>query len=143
MHGSMADEQDRFICVGDGSPLSLGSLARIDPHAKTYAFLNQASADLRLDPREHLLARITPRELVFIQYTCLHPEQTDEEIRDALGLRESEVLAYYAHLDRNFDVRTSAELRHWAFENRLVPMPDDGPQEDGPTEGFDPWVRRF
>lgn len=61
----------------------------------------------------------------------------------ALGLRESTVLAYYTHLGRNFKVHNSSELRRWAFENRLVPMPDDGPEEDMPDEGFDPLVRWY
>ena len=139
----MADEQDRFISIGDGSPLSLGSLARTDLHPKAYKLLYPTSEDPRLDPREHLLARITKGELVFIEHMCRHPEQTDEEAMTVLGLRESTVLAYYAHLGRNFNVHNSSQLRRWAFENRVVPMPENGPEEDAPDEGFNPWVRRF
>ena len=139
MDGSMADEKDRFISIGDGSPLASGSLARIDLDPDTYWVLYQASKDLRRDAREHLLARITPGELVYIEHMCRHPEQTNEQAITALGLRESAVLAYYAHLDRNFSVRNSSELRRWAFENRLVPTPDDGPEEDVqiPVDGLD------
>lgn len=150
----MADEQDRFISIGDGSLLASGSLARIELDPENYWVFYQANKDLRRDAQEHLLARITPGELLFIVHICRHPEQTDEEAMTALGLRESTVLAYYTHLGRNFNVRNSSELRRWAFENLLVPMPDDGPEEeppmpedgpeeDLPEEGPDPWAWSF
>lgn len=147
----MADEPDRSLCIGDGSPLSLRSLARIDLEPETYEALREARESLYLSTREHLLARITPRELVFIAYVCLHPEQTDAEVMAALGLRESTMLAYYAHLKRNFHVRTPSELRRWAGKNHLVSMPDDDPVADlpddppvePPVKGFDPWVRWY
>lgn len=61
------------------------------------------------------------------------------------------MLAYYNHLKRNFNVRTSSELRCWAIQNQLVSMPDDDPVDDlpndppvdPPVKTFDPWVRRY
>lgn len=146
MGGGMDDEQDRSISYGEGSPLSLGSVAGIDLDPKAHKLLYEGKKELGVDARELILARITPRELVFIEYVYRHPEQTDEEVMTALGLRESTVLAYYAHLGRNFNVRNSSELRHWVFKNQLVRMPDDEPEEDKvdkPNEGFDPWVRWY
>ncbi len=143
MDGSMDDENDRSISYGEGSPLSLGSVAGIDLGPKVHKLLYEAKGDLGLDAREHLLARITPPELVFIAHVYLHPEQTDEEVRNALGLKESTVQAYYAHLGRNFNVRNSSELRRWVFENQLVRQPDEEPDEDATDEGFDPWVRWY
>jgi len=139
----MADEFGRSICVGDDSPLSMFSLARINLDPKTYRALYEAKEDLRLDPRDHLLARITPRELVFITYLCLHPEETDEEVMSALGLCERTVLAYFTHLGRNFNVRNSSQLRNWAGENRLVSLPDLASEDDEPVERFDPWARWY
>lgn len=81
------DGPDRSLCIGDGSPLSLNSLARIDLDPETYQALCEARERHYLATREHLLARITPRERVFIEYVCLHPEQTDAEVMAALGLR--------------------------------------------------------
>ena len=145
------DGADRSLYIGDGSPLSLNSLARIDLDLETYQALCEARERLYLTTREHLLARITPRERVFIEPVCLHPEQTDAEVMAALGLRESTVLAYYDHLKRNFNVRTRSELRYWAIKNHLVSMPDDdpvddvpkGPTVDPPVKTFDPWVRWY
>lgn len=149
----MADEPDRSICIGDGSALSLGTLARFDLDPNTYKLLSQAIEDQGEDPRERLLARLTPGELVYMVYTCLHPEETDQEVMTALGLRESTFLAYYIHLDRNFHIRTSSDLRRWAFKNNLVRTPDDGsamdlpkedpPEDDGQDKRFDPWVRWY
>jgi len=140
----MDDEQEGFISISNESPFSMGSLAGINLHPKNYWLLYHASEDLRQDTTEHLRARITPGELAFIEHMCQHPEQTDEEATAAVGLRESTVLAYYAHLGRNFNVHNSSDLRKWAFENRLVtPASDDPPEEEGTDEGFDPWVRRF
>ncbi len=139
----MEDETNNPVCIGDGSAPSLRSLARIDLDPYAYAVLHGAGQDSGIDPREHLLARITPRELVFIQHVCLHPEQTDEEISAALGLPASTMEAYYAHLGRNFQVRNSWEVRRWAFKNQLVPASDVGPVPDPPDPGFDPWVRWY
>jgi DNA-binding CsgD family transcriptional regulator len=141
MDGGMVDEPDNSICIGEGSAPSLRSLARIDLDPNVYTVLHGAGQDPGIDPREHLLARITPRELVFIEHVCRHPEQTDEEIRTALGLKESTVEAYYTHLGRNFNVRNSTELRRWGTKNQLVRTPDVGPVQDPPDQGFDPWVR--
>ena len=155
MDGSMADEPDRSVCIGDGNPLSLGSLARIELDPEVHNALYEARERFDLATREHLLARITPGERVFIEYVCLHPERTDEEVRAALGLRESTVLAYYNHLRRNFHVRTSSELRRWASKHHLVSKPKVGPVDDlpvvppvsppvdPPVKGFDPWVRWY
>lgn len=153
--GSMVDGPERSFCIGDGGPLSLSSLARIDLDPATFHALYEARERFDLDTREHLLARITPREREFIEHVCRHAEQTDEEVMAALGLQESTVLAYYNHLGRNFHVRSSAELRRWAFENRLVSMPSIGPVNDPPEDlpvdlpkdppdpDFDPWVRWY
>ena len=142
----MDDEPDRPFCVGDGSPLSLGSLARMELQPDVHNALYEARERFDLATREHLLARITPRERVFIEYVCLHPDQTDEQVMAALGLRESTVMAYYSHLNRNFHVRTSSELRRWASKNQLVNMPAAGPNDppvDPPVKDFDPWVRWY
>jgi DNA-binding NarL/FixJ family response regulator len=151
MVGSMADEQERSIYLGYGSAPPSLALARINLEPKVYHALYGTIEDPELDTREHILARITPREWVFVEYVCQHPELTDEEIREALGLQERTVLAYFAHLGRNFNVRTSAQLRHWAFKKQLIRSaddparddlaPDDAPPVDPPTPGFDPWVR--
>lgn len=153
--GSMVDEPERSYCIGDGGPLSLSALARIDLAPATFHALYEDRERFDLDTREHLLARITSRERVFIEYVCRHPEQSDEEVMSALGLRESTVFAYYTHLGRNFKVRSSAELRRWAIENRLVTVPHGGPVNDPPEDlpeylpkdppdpGFDPWVRWY
>jgi DNA-binding CsgD family transcriptional regulator len=151
----MTDDPDPSFCIGDHGPLSLGSLARFALDANTFRALYDAKERFDLESREHILARITPRELVFIEHVCLHPEDTDEEIMNALGLRERTVQAYYTHFSRNFNVRNSSELRRWASKNHLVRMPDadpevdlpddqsnDGPK-DPPDEGFDPWVRWY
>ncbi len=145
------DEPDRSLCIGDGRPLSLGSLAGIEVDPEVHSTLYEARERFDLATREHLLARITPRERVFIEHVCLHPEQTDEQVMAALGLRESTVQAYYSHLKRNFHVRTSTELRRWAIKNHLVSMPGDGPVDDlpkdppvePPVKTFDPWVRWY
>jgi len=141
MDGNLTDETDRSICIGDGSAPSLQALARINLHPKVYSALYGSNEDHGMDLREHILARITPREWVFIEHVCRNPEQSDEEIRAALGLQERTALAYYTHLGRNFKVRTSEQLRHWAFKNRLLRTIDDVPPDDRPEEGFDPWVR--
>lgn len=47
------------------------------------------------------------------------------------------------HLGRNFNVRNAAQLRHWAFKNGLVHVPEDDAEEDEPDPGFDPWVRWY
>jgi DNA-binding CsgD family transcriptional regulator len=153
--GSMADEPDPSLCIGDGGPLSLSSLARIDLDPATFHAFYEARERFDLDTREHLLARITPREREFIEHVCLHPEQSDEEIMAALGLRKSTLLAYYAHLARNFHVHSGAELRRWAIENGLVSQPPGGPVNDPPEDlpedlpkdppdpGFDRWVRWY
>ena len=138
---SMEDEHDRSISFGEGHTLLFRALAQFELDPETYRVLYPEKKDPRLDAREHLLARISPRELVFIDHVYRHPEQTDEEIRSALGLRESTVLAYYAHLGRNFNVRTSEQLRRWALKNQLVKTPPDGTEEKPPEPGFDPWVR--
>jgi DNA-binding CsgD family transcriptional regulator len=143
MDGSMDDDVDDPIGIEEGNPPSLRSLARIDLDPESYAVLNGAEQDPGRDPREHLLARITPRELVFIEHVCLHPDQTDEEVLAVLGLRASTVAAYFAHLRRNFHVRNSTELRHWALKNLLVRIPDVGPEQEPPDQGFDPWVRWY
>lgn len=142
MDGSMADEQERSICLGYGSAPSSLALARFNHGPKVYNALYGANEDPELGTREHILARITPREWVFVQYVCQHPELTDEEIRHALGLQERTVLAYFTHLGRNFNVRTSAQLRHWAFKKQLIRTADDPASGHSPTTGFDPWVRR-
>jgi hypothetical protein len=151
----MVDGPDRSFCIGDGGPLSLSALARIDLDPATFHAFYEARERFDLGTREHLLARITPRERAFIEYVCLHPEQTDEEDMAALGLRESTLLAYYAHLGRNFHVRSRADIRRWAIENGLVSMPHIGPVNDPPEDlpvdlpkdppdpGFDPWVRWY
>lgn len=155
MDGSMADDPERSLGSTAGKPISLSSLAPFKLHPKTFQAFYEARETPDLGTKEHLLARITPRELVFITYVCLHPEEADEEIRTALGLKESTVLAYFAHLGRNFKVRNIAELRKWAAKHELVPMPNDGRVEDetntepdpGPDKepdlGFDPWVRWY
>lgn len=147
----MADEPERPLGSTAGKPISLSSLAPFELHPKTFHAFYESRETPDLGTKEHMLARLTPRELVFIAHVCLHPEQTDEEIMTALGLKESTVLAYFTHLGRNFKVRTIAELRLWASKNRLVDMPDDGrvddPPEDLPNDppepGFDPWVRWY
>lgn len=139
----MADEEERFMSAGEGSPLTSGSLARIDLHPSAYHTMFPAGEDLRRDAREHLLARITPRELVFIEHVCGHPEQSDEEVMTALGLRESTVLAYYAHLGRNFKVHNSVDLRRWAFKEGLLPTPDADTGGEEERKAFDPWVRWY
>lgn len=147
----MEDEPDRSFSSAAGRPISLRSLAPLELHPKTFQAFYESRETPDLEAKEHLLARITPRELVFIEYVCQHPEETDEEIRIALGLKECTVLAYYTHLGRNFKVRTSADLRRWASKNRLVSLPDDGPVDDLPEDppddppkpGFDPWVRWY
>lgn len=131
----------------------MGTLARIDLDPNTYKLLSQANEDQGEDTRERLLARLTPGELAYMEYTCLHPEQTDQEVMTAMGLRESTFLAYYTHLDRNFHLRTSSDLRRWASKNNLLRTPDDGTTVDLPKEGlpdedeqdrrFDPWVRWY
>ena len=146
MGGHMDDEEPRSICVGNGSPFSLGPLARIDLDPVAYKLLYPEKEDPGLDKREHLLGRITPGEMVYITYACLHPEQTDAEISCALVLRESTVQAYYNHLHRNFNVRTLSELRFWANNRNLVPddEPEVGkPDETPPDLGFDPWARWY
>lgn len=140
---SMADEHDRSISLGEGDPLLLRIWAELELDPETYGVLYNEKEDPRRDAREHLLARISPRELVFIEYVCRHPEQTDEEIMSALGLRASTMLAYYAHLGRNFNVRNSDQLRRWALKNHLVDTPEDGTEKKSPDPGFDPWVRWY
>ncbi len=150
---SMADEPERSICLGYGSAPSSLALARFNLEPKVFNALFGANEDPELNTREHILTRITPREWVFIEYVCQHPELTDEEIRDALGLQERTVEAYFAHLGRNFNVRTTAQLRHWAFKKQMIrsaddpapedTAPDDPTPVDPPTPGFDPWVRWY
>jgi DNA-binding CsgD family transcriptional regulator len=149
----MDDEQDRSFCVGEGSPYIYGSLAGLGLDLKSYLLFYHAKEDLRLDRREHLLARLTPGEVVYMEYICRHPEQSDAEVRRALKLHERTVLSYFTHLYRNFKIGTTADFRDWAFKNHLVPMPNDGPLEDAPVEdkpvdpapdpGFNPWVRWY
>lgn len=141
MDWSSYDEPCHTICMGDGSSPSVQTLARFNLHPKVYSALYGSGEDHGLDRREHILARITPRELLFIELVCLNPERTDEEIRAAVGLQERTVLAYYTHLGRNFKVRNSEQLRHWAFKNRLFRTADEAPAEEPPDLGFDPWVR--
>jgi DNA-binding CsgD family transcriptional regulator len=151
MDGSMADEPERSLGSTAGKPISVSSLAPFELQPKTFQAFYEARENLDLDTKEHLLARITPRELVFIEYLCQHPEETDEEVMAALGLSERTVLAYFAHLGRNFKVRNTSELRRWAMDKRLVSIPHVGPEEElpdneadkEPDKGFDPWVRWY
>jgi hypothetical protein len=148
-----SEEPGRSVCLGDGNPLSLGSLARIELDPQVHSALDEARERFELASREHLLARITLGERVFIEYACQHPEKTEQEVMAALDLRESTVLAYYNHLGRNFKVRTIAQLRRWAMKKQVVSMPKVDPVEpvdepekppvDPPDKRFDPWARRF
>jgi DNA-binding CsgD family transcriptional regulator len=137
----MYDDQERTIYVGGGSSPSSLAWARINLEPKVYTALYGSKEDPDLEGREYILARITPRELVFIEHVCRHPEETDEEIMAALGIAERTVLAYYTHLGRNFRVRNSEQLRSWAFKNGVLRTPEADPGDEGPTQAFDPWVR--
>lgn len=75
------------ITVGEGSASPLTEWARLNLDPKVYSALYGGGADPHLQGRDHILARITPREWLFIDHVCRHPEQTDEEIRAALGLK--------------------------------------------------------
>ena len=153
LNASMDEERTEAehpsITIGQGNVTPLRDWVRSNLDPRVYSVLYGGGADPHLQGRDHILARITPREWLFIDHVCRHPEQTDEEIRAALGLKERTVLAYYAHLGRNFKVRNSVELRRWAFKERLllaeedeVPPPD-APPEEPPTLRFDPWLRWY
>lgn len=75
------------ITVGEGSASPLTEWARSNLDPKVYSVLYGGGADPHLQGRDHILASITPREWLFIDHVCRHPEQTDEEIRAALGLK--------------------------------------------------------
>ncbi|MBL7951242.1 MAG: hypothetical protein JNM62_05935 [Flavobacteriales bacterium] len=149
----MSDDPEHTIYIDAGCAPSSLAWARYNLEPKVHVALYGSQDDPDLNTREHILARITPREWLFIEHVCQHPERTDEEIMAALGLQERTVQAYYTHLGRNFHVRSSAQLRHWAFKNRLIRTPDDAVEEElpivetptdtRPRKDFDPWVRWY
>ncbi len=149
MEEEIADALEPSITGGEGdtSPLRDWTRSCLDP--TVYTALFASTKDPHLQGRDHILARITPRERVFIEHVCQHPEQTDEEMMAALGLKERTVQAYYVHLGRNFNVRNNDQLRRWAFKECLLSLEGDeapspkAPPEEPPSPGFDPWVRWY